>query len=57
MKKPLCFRVDEEQLKKLKEYDLNVSEILREVLDKILRDQKCPCCGQFIKKRAKNAIT
>lgn len=52
MKKPLCFRVDEEQLKKLKEYDLNVSEILREVLDKILRDEKCPCCGQFIKKKS-----
>lgn len=52
MKKPLCFRVDEEQLKKLKKYDLNISEILREVLDKILRDEKCPCCGQFIKKKS-----
>jgi hypothetical protein len=51
MKKPMCFRVEEEQLKKLKEYELNLSDILRDVLDKILKDEKCPCCGQFLKKK------
>lgn len=50
MKKPLSFRVDEDQLNRLKEYDLNVSEIFRDVLDKMLKEAKCPCCGQGIKK-------
>lgn len=55
MKKPICFRVDEEQIKKLKEYNLNVSEILRDVLDKMLRNEKCPCCWQMIKKKRDTA--
>lgn len=51
MKKPFPVRIDEEHIKQLKEYDINIAELFREFVSQMLKNQKCPLCGTQMKKK------
>ena len=43
-------RVDRETLKKAQEAGLNISALFSEFLEKVMKEKKCPTCGQKLKK-------
>lgn len=49
MKEITTVRMDPEVLKKAQDLGLNVSAIMREAVEKAVKQKKCPTCGQKIK--------
>lgn len=47
-KRPYNFTVDDDQLNKARKV-VDVPELLRNAIDKVLKTRVCPCCGSEIK--------
>lgn len=43
--KPISVRVNENDIEKLKELDIDLAELVRDVIKKAIKQSRCPVCG------------
>lgn len=51
--KVIAVRVEAETTEKLEKLEINLSSLLRELLEQHLKTKRCPTCGQHVKKSSK----